>query len=335
MLLPWALLVLAADVLAVKHHDFKTCSQAGFCRRGRALASRAKEASSTWKSPYSIDAQSTAISADKSSFTAIVHSSIYPNIMFKLDVRAHDDGVFRVRMNEVDGLRKRYDEAAKWALVEEPKLSKKIAWTQTKKEMKAVNGKVELRVNYSPLRITMLRDGKEEVVLNGRGLLHMEHFRLKDEPATTVEAPPAQDEQVVMDAPSEPQPPSPKLSAWFEGEEEDGYWDEQFNSWTDSKPKGKRASLKHLSYINVFKDLNPFLLISLSPIMAISMVFLSTPLEWTSPKPRAKMLNILTHIVSGTSMSSSMRQILPWLCTERFLSSTLTTSILLSVSSMQ
>ena len=244
MLLPWALLLLTAEVLAVKHHDFKTCSQAGFCRRGRALASRAKEASSTWKSPYSIDAQSIAISSDKSSFTATVHSSIYPNIAFKLDVRAHDDGVFRVRMNEVDGLRKRYDEAAKWALVEEPKLSKTIAWTQTKKEMKAIHGKVELKVTYNPLRITMLRDGKEEVVLNGRGLLHMEHFRLKDEPATTVDAPQAQDEQVVMDAPSEPQPPSPKLSAWFEGEGEDDWWEERFGSWTDSKPKGKHASFE-------------------------------------------------------------------------------------------
>ena len=246
MLLPWAVLLLAADVLAVKHHDFKTCSQAGFCRRGRALASRAKEASSTWKSPYSLDANSIAISADKSSFTATVHSSIYPNIVFKLDVRAHDDGVFRVRMNEVDGLRKRYDEAAKWALVGEPKLSKKIVWTQTKKEMKAVHGKLELKVIYNPLRITMLRDGKEEIVLNGRGLLHMEHFRLKDEPATTVDAPPAQDEQVVMKAPSELHAPPPKLSAWFEGEEEDGWWDERFNSWTDPKSKGKRASLKHL-----------------------------------------------------------------------------------------
>lgn len=335
MLLPWALLVLAADVLAVKHQDFKTCSQAGFCRRGRALASRAKEASSTWKSPYSIDVQSTAISADKSSFTATVHSSLYPHIVFKLDVRAHDDGVFRVRMDEVDGLRKRYDEAAKWALVEDPKLSKKIVWTQTKKEMKAVNGKVELRVNYSPLRITMLRDGKEEVVLNGRGLLHMEHFRLKDEPATTVGAPPAQDEQVVMDAPSEPQPPSLKPSAWFEGEEEDGYWGEQFSSWTDSKPKGKRAPFKHLSCSNVSKDLNHFPLILLSLTMATSTVFLSTPLEWTSPKPLARMPNILTRIASGTSMSSSMKRIPPWLCTERFLSSTHTTSILLSVSSVQ
>jgi hypothetical protein len=335
MLLPWALLLLAADVLAVKHHDFKTCSQSGFCRRGRALASRAKEASSTWKSPYSIDAQSIAISADKSSFTATVNSSIYPNIMFKLDVRAHDDGVFRVRMNEVDGLRKRYDEAAKWALVEEPKLSKKIAWTQTKKEIKAVNGKVELKVTYSPLRIILLRDGKEEVVLNGRGLLHMEHFRLKDEPATPVDAPPAQDEQIVMDAPSEPQPPSPKLSAWFEGEEEDGWWDEQFNSWTDSKPKGKRASLKHRSCSNVSKDLNLFLLTLLSPTMVIFMVFLNTPLEWISPKPLARMPNILTRIVSGTSMSSSMKRIPPWHCTERFLSSTHTPSILLSVSLVQ
>lgn len=279
MLLLWALLLLAADVLSVKHQDFKTCSQAGFCRRGRALASRAKEASSTWKSPYSIDAQSIAVSVDKSSFTATVHSSIHPNIVFKLDIRAHEDGVFRVRMNEVDGLRKRYDEAAKWALVEEPRLSKKVVWTQTKKEMKATHGKVELKVTYNPLRITMLRDGKEEVVLNGRGLLHMEHFRLKDKPVTTVDAPPAQDEQVVMDAPSEPQPPSLKLSAWFEGEEEDGLWEEQFSSWTDSKPKGERTSLEHLSCTNISKDLNPFLLILLSPITATSMVFPSTPLE--------------------------------------------------------
>ena len=153
-------------------------------------------------------------------------------------------------MNEVDGLRKRYDEASKWALVEEPKLSKTIAWAQTKKEMKAINGKVELKVTYNPLRITMLRDGKEEIVLNGRGLLHMEHFRLKNEPATAVDAPPAQDEQLVMDAPSEPQPPSPKLSAWFEGEDEDDWWDERFNSWTDSKPKGTHASLRHLSCTN-------------------------------------------------------------------------------------
>ncbi|KAG8754152.1 hypothetical protein FRC14_005328 [Serendipita sp. 396] len=167
MWLPLALLLLATDVLAVKRHDFKTCDQSGFCKRGRSLASRAKTAS-TWKSPYSIDASSIAITAKKSRFTASVISSIYPEIKFELDVRAHEDGTFRVRMDEVDGLRKRYDETAKWALIQEPLLSETISWKQTKKDIKALNSKtgVELRVQFAPLRVALARNGKEEVVLN-------------------------------------------------------------------------------------------------------------------------------------------------------------------------
>ena len=44
-----------------------------------------------------------------------------------------------------------------------------------------------------------------------------------------VEAPEAE-EQVAV------QVPNPR--AWFEGQEEDAFWEETFGSWTDSKPKG-------------------------------------------------------------------------------------------------
>lgn len=227
------LLALVPAILAVKSQDFKTCSQAAFCRRGRALSARAQE-NQSWQSPYSVDASSVAVSPEHASFTAAVKSSLYPDVKFSLDVRVHDDGVVRVRMDEVGGLRKRYDEAASWALIAEPTTSPDVKWAVGPKHVRATYGAkkdIEVVVSYEPLSVTLYRGGKPQVVLNGRGLLHMEHFRTQaaDEEKTTVEAP-ADDSQAVMQVNSR---------AWFEGNEEDGFWDEKFGSWTDSKPKGK------------------------------------------------------------------------------------------------
>jgi alpha 1,3-glucosidase len=227
-------LLAVQDSVAFKAHDFKTCSQAGFCRRGRALSTRAKEAS-TWTSPYSIQPDSINISDGQAKFTATVISSLYPEINFGLDVRIQEDGVVRVRMDEVDGLRKRYDEAASWALIAEPNLSDHVKWMKGKKSLKAVYGEkndIEVVVAYQPLRVSLLRSGKEQIVLNGQGLLHMEHFRTKVEQNKTEENPPVEGE--AGQAPLKAENPR----AWFEGDTEDDYWEETFSSWTDSKPKG-------------------------------------------------------------------------------------------------
>lgn len=134
-------------------------------------------------------------------------------------------------MDEKEGLFKRYDEAAGWALVKEPEVSQEIKWTVGKKEMKAVYGdkkeRVEVLVQFHPLVVRMLRNGKEQVVLNGKGLLHMEHFRKKQEKMEEIIEGDEAQKVVQVD---------PK--AWFEGEIEDGLWEETFKSWTDSKPKG-------------------------------------------------------------------------------------------------
>ena len=217
---------------AVKENDFRKCSQAAFCRRGRALSARASE-SSSWSSPYYIDASTLQFTESRNTFTAAVKSELYPSIKFQLQVLVQADGVARIRMDEVGGLRKRYDEAASWALISEPVLAPagQATWSDIGKTgIKGAFSGVELVINYAPLKVTLLRAGREEMVLNGRGLLHMEHFRSQEIKEVVVEGE-GGGEQTVLEAPVKP-------SAWFEGEEEDGYWDESFSSWTDTKPKG-------------------------------------------------------------------------------------------------
>ena len=240
-----SLLVALPHSFALKANDFKTCSQSGFCRRGRALSARARGASSAWKSPYSLDTSSVSISPDHATFTAGVKSSLYPDIKFGLQLDVHDDGVVRVRMDEVGALRKRYDEAASWALNSEPTISREIKWMAGKKDIRAIWGakkENEVVVAFKPLRVSLLRNGKEQIVLNGQGLLHMEHFRVKSPEEADTQEPASQESeglsdnaQVVMKA------ENPR--AWFEGDKEDDWWEETFSTWTDSKPKGLNVPL--------------------------------------------------------------------------------------------
>ncbi|KAF8911595.1 glycoside hydrolase family 31 protein [Gymnopilus junonius] len=245
-------LLLATESWAFKAHDFKTCEQSGFCRRGRALSARAKEAKSSWISPYSVDPSSVHISHDQAVFTAAVKSLLYPEINFGLEVRIQDDGVARVRLDEIGGLRKRYDETASWSLIAEPTISKTIKWTTSKKDVRATYGEkkdTEVVVSYEPLRVTLLRGGKEQVVLNGQGLLHMEHFRNKVEPATPTEEPaPVAEEGTEGEGQAVLKAENPR--AWFEGDSEDGYWEESFGSHTDSKPKGPESLSVDINFPN-------------------------------------------------------------------------------------
>jgi alpha 1,3-glucosidase len=228
------LYLLFQTAVALKTEDWKKCADSGFCRRGRALAARA-EADSKWQSPYYVDASSVSISPNEARATATVKSSIYPDVKFRLDLNVLKDGVVRVRMDEVDGLRQRYNEAASWALISQPEVSSDIKWSVGKREVRTTYGEhkdVTIVVNYEPLKVTLLRGGKEEVVLNGGGLLHMEHFRQKKQP----EPEPAKVEGAQEDEQAQ-KPVEVNPAAWFEGEP-DAWWEETWRSWTDSKPKG-------------------------------------------------------------------------------------------------
>lgn len=288
------LLLLLPTTLAFKASDFKTCSQSGFCRRGRALSARAQESGASWNSPYAIEPSSFSVASHQAAFTADVKSSIYPSVKFSLDVRIQQDGVVRVRMDEVDGLRKRYDQAAQWALVEEPSIHRDIRWTVGKTNAKAIYGPkkdIEVVVDFKPLKITLFRGGKEQIVLNERGLLHMEHFRTKEDslPEGQVEA----GGQTVLQV---------DPAAWFEGDSQDALWEETFSSWTDSKPKGACHDLSTLRtmvprYIQVP---NPFPSTSRSPTTPMSTVSLNTLPTSPSQVQAAPTQNTPIHSVSTT-----------------------------------
>ncbi|EIW80508.1 glycoside hydrolase family 31 protein [Coniophora puteana RWD-64-598 SS2] len=235
------LLLSPAFTAALKTGDWKTCATSGFCRRGRALSARAEEAGSSWHSPYSLDPASVSIAPADAAFTASVRSSIHPDAKFGLDVRVHEDGVVRVRMDEVDGLRKHYDEAASWSLIEEPSISHDVQWTVGKKDVRAKFGANEVSVQFSPLKVTLFRDGHEEVVLNGRGLMHMEHFRTKEGTAVP---------EVAEADDGAQKPLQVNAAAWFEGEEQDAWWEETWSTWTDSKPKGPESLSLDINFPN-------------------------------------------------------------------------------------
>jgi len=309
----WLLLVLPTrSVVAVKEQDFKKCDESAFCRRGRALAGRAAEhvkSGGKWKPPYSLDASTVAFEDGGSRFTGRVRSSLYPEIKFELDVRVHEDGVVRVRMDEKEGLKKRYDEAASWALLKEPLLSSSSKWTMGKKEVKAVYGEkkdqVEVVVEFEPLVVRMKRNGKDQVVLNGQGLLHMEHFRVKAEEveAKGEEVPAVEGEvggevvQKVIQLPP---------NAWFEGGTEDGLWQETWRSWTDTKPKGVSSYCSIiLSILTPVQVPSLFPSISIFLIMATPMVSHNTLPAWTFQLPRGKAHSSMTHTGSTTPTSSS------------------------------
>jgi len=306
------------SVVAVKEQDFKKCNESAFCRRGRALADRAAEhveSGEKWKSPYSLDASTIALEGGGSRFTGRVRSSLYPDIKFELEVRVHEDGVVRVRMDEKEGLRKRYDEAASWALLKEPVLSPSSKWTVGKKEVKVAYGErkdqVEVIVEFQPLVVRMKRNGKDQVVLNGQGLLHMEHFREKveEKKVEEVEAkedgiPPAEGEeaQKVIQLPP---------NAWFEGATEDGLWQETWRTWTDTKPKGTLSfSIRLVPQLMLVQVPSLFHLTSTSLITATSTASRNTLPVWTFQLPKAKERSSMTH-TSSTMQTSSNMSLLP------------------------
>lgn len=218
-------LALAASTLAVKRHDFKTCDQSGFCKRNRAFADRSQ--SDGWQSPYTLSSPTFA----GGKLSAEILNEVYPSVGFKLDVTFQADGVARVQIDEVDGLRQRYNEAAKWTL--EPTTQPKTITTNSdfqptfdpnQTRIKYNQGRYELVIDHSPIKLSFLRDETPHVVVNQRGLLNMEHFRLK---------PVGEGDDGVAQKVTHDKYPH------FVADDEIGEWEESFAGKQDSKPKGE------------------------------------------------------------------------------------------------
>jgi alpha 1,3-glucosidase len=240
MLLLWLLALLPLLTLGVKHEDFKTCSQSSFCRRLRSIGTRQSESPKSFTSPYSLGEPVAASSGD-ASWIWPLQSGLYPEISFELrvDVLAEGDGIVRIRADEVNSSTpwKRYNETAKWALInEEPTISSdpRIKLSSAKGiDTITYNDGLSIQVQRTPFKLTQLRDGKPEIVLNDRSLFHIEHFRIKE--IEKQEEVISEGEQMVLKG-------GEMDRSWFE-EHDKEMFEEKFRSWTDSKPKGQLTKI--------------------------------------------------------------------------------------------
>ena len=235
------LVALCSIVMGVKQEDFKQCSQSSFCRRLRAIGTKQSEATpGSFKSPYSLGSHIPTSGPETASWTWPVKSALYPEIAFNLrvDILERGDGIVRIRMDEVGSKTKfkRYDETAKWALVDpEPALNSSSGTTFHSTNWRTIisyGSTLSLKVEHSPMKITQFRDGQPQIILNERSLLHMEHFRTKDVEAQ--DAIQSDSEQMVMKG-------DEMDRSWFETSDADMF-EESWKRWKDSKPKGEHGT---------------------------------------------------------------------------------------------
>ena len=234
--------------VCVKHENFKTCEQSGFCKRNRAHADGITEAAGSVQSPYYIEAGGLTERDGQLTGTVIKRiDQAGSTVALPLTVSFLGSGNVRVQIDEAkrqsgeieprhgsQARKERYNEAEKLVIV--GGLTRgKIRVTP----FKAVKNSPECTViNYgpdqvfqaiiynNPFRIDFLRDGQVHVKFNGAGFLNVEHWRPKVE--KTVEEPKegevAKEGEVVPDAVDE--------STW---------WEETFGGNTDSKPRGPES----------------------------------------------------------------------------------------------
>lgn len=239
----------ALTVHAVKREDFKECHQTSFCRRLRGIADK-QAANADFASPYSVSDPARTPSAEGLSWTFPLHSSLYPDVQFEMRVDLLEEGIVRVRADEVNspsGLQ-RYNETAAWVLTGDPHLAKDGADVKNEAGVTSIkygqNKELELDIVHSPLQITMKRDGKAQVVFNERSLFHVEHYRSQEKKKDTVEG----SEEVKQEEGEEQkvfQKGDEIDRSWFETDDKDMF-KETWRKWTDTKPKGELLELYSL-----------------------------------------------------------------------------------------
>lgn len=220
----------------MKHENFKTCDQSGFCKRNRAYADKASSAGSSWISPYSLDTRT--IEVKNGQLTGIVSKKLEHGAgiaRLPLTITFLQSGLARVTVDEErrqkadielrhgsQARKERYNEVTKWAIVGELNPAKDIK-SSTQEGTTIVpygpENKFKAIVKHQPFSIDFLRDDEVHIRFNDKGLLNLEHWRQKIE-------------REVKEGEEAPPEPSEDESTW---------WEESFGGNTDSKPKGPES----------------------------------------------------------------------------------------------
>ncbi|KAJ5665250.1 Glucosidase 2 subunit alpha [Penicillium maclennaniae] len=216
--------------LTVKHENFKTCEQSGFCKRNRALADNASAQGASWSSPYELDPATIHFKDGQLTGMLIKTTANNEKVHLPLTVSFLESGAARVLVDEEKRMKgdievrhgskvnkKRYDEAEKWVVVSGLETSKSAtlnAQTETgfTNVLYGPNDKFQAIIRHAPFEVDFQRDGETHVQVNHQGLLNLEHWRPK------VEGKEGESD-----------------------EDESTWWEETFGGNTDSKPRGPES----------------------------------------------------------------------------------------------
>ncbi|KAK0328706.1 glucosidase II [Friedmanniomyces endolithicus] len=252
-----ALCSLLTPAVTVKHENFKTCDQSGFCKRNRAYADSALSTSS-WSSPYKLEASS--VRFDKGLLTGIVTKTVGDEtIRLPLSVSFYESGTARVtideekrRKGEIElrhnskARKERYNEAEQWAIVGGTVLSRGAATTQgaekgTTRVAYGPAGAFEAVIKHSPFGVDFKRNGETQIKFNGQGMLNVEHWRPKIDKQAS-EKKEGEDEKKDGEEAAEAE------TIVATADDEGTWWEESFGGNTDSKPRGPEAVALDISF---------------------------------------------------------------------------------------
>ncbi|KZL87529.1 glycosyl hydrolase family 31 [Colletotrichum incanum] len=253
-----ALSCMIQPAVMVKENDFKKCHQSGFCKRNREYADNAVSQAATWAAPYNILPDSASFKDGQ--LQAVILKTIndaQETVRLPITVSFLESGTARVSVdeekrqkgdiqlrNDSPARKERYNEAEKHTIVGGLNLDKdaKVAY-QDKNQITIQYGpssKFEAVIKFSPFSVDFKRDGSSHIKLNDRGLLNMEHWRLKvDKPAE--EKKEGEEENTEKTDAAE--------STDVKKEDESTWWDETFGGNTDTKPRGPESVALDISFV--------------------------------------------------------------------------------------
>ncbi|KAI7856514.1 glycosyl hydrolases family 31-domain-containing protein [Circinella umbellata] len=227
---------LTTTTLAMKKDDFKTCAQSGFCRRNRAYADIVTETGDSFQSPYTLITDS--VRTEKSHIYADVKNT-ESDILLTLDVYLLQDNTARVRVNEKQPIKPRYDGHGKHTLQAEPVLQEGLDKNNVETSPEGVvtitmndDKTRKIVIHPNPLRLEFLVNDSPVISLNNRGLFNFEHLRTKES---------HKPKMIQHDKDSEST--EEKEAPW-----ESGSWEESFKTWTDPKPNGPESIAMDITF---------------------------------------------------------------------------------------
>ncbi len=223
--------------MAVKHENFKTCQQSGFCKRNRLYADAAAAVGpQRWVVPYSLSPESikfeqgqlhgTVLKAvDQSGTTARLPLTVSflqsGTARVTVDEEKRQNGDIELRHNS-KARKERYNEAANLVTVGGLELNEDAELVETTEEMTVVkygpNKEFEAVIHHNPFRLDFKRDGHLEIKFNDRGLLNVDQWRAK------IEHEKMEGEEATANK-----------------EDDSTWWEESFGGNTDTKPRGPES----------------------------------------------------------------------------------------------